>query len=105
MKRIDLGQNVNGTRSEIWLGDNEIVVRDMQDVSAILSNNARLRAQNGKRNGRNGTLVAEVPETVVYEWKKEWRRNHADKWSWMTFFMTRLNNRDYYKFRTTETRI
>ncbi len=105
MKAIDLGQNWNGTRSVIHLGESELVVKDVQDVSPIIANNERMRAHNGKRMGKNGYLAAEIPVTVLYEWKKDWRRNHSDKWAWKTYLAQKLNSRDYLKFRTTDTRI
>ena len=105
MKRIDLGQNVNGTRTEIYIGEKEIVTRDVQDIAPIISSNAQLRAHNGKNMGRNGYVAAEIPITVFQEWRKDWRKNHSDKWEWKTYIAQKLNSRDYLKFRTTETRI
>lgn len=105
MKAVDLGQNWNGTRSVIYVGDNQIVTKDYQDVQPILDNNARLRAQNGNRQGRNGTWVADIPITLLWEWKKDWRRNHSDKWEWKTFLAQKINSRDYLKLRVTEGRI
>ena len=32
MKRLDLGQNANGTRSEIYVGENEVVTRDIPNI-------------------------------------------------------------------------
>ena len=105
MKRLDLGYNANGTRSEIYVGDNEIVTRDIQDVSGILANNERARNSAGKAMGRNGYLAAEIPITIYHEWRKDWRKNHSDKWEWKTYLAQKLNSKDWLKLRTNESRI
>ena len=105
MKQYDLGQNANGTHSRIYVGDSEIVVQDVQDAQPILDDNARMRAQAGRSMGRNGYLAASIPITIYHEWRKDWRKNHSDKWEWKTYLAQKLNSKDWLKLRTTETTI
>lgn len=103
MKQFDLGENWNGARSKIFISDNEIVVRDEMDAQPIIDANSVMRE--GNRMGRNGYLAARIPATLYYEWRKDWRVNHADKWTWKTYLASKLNNRDWLKLRTLDAKI
>lgn len=104
MNRFDLGVNPNGTRTEIYVGEKEIVTRDTMDAQPIIDENAALRNHGGKM-GRNGYLAAQIPITIYVEWRKDWKRNHSDKWEWKTYLAQKLNSKDWLKLRTMETRI
>lgn len=104
MKTYDLGLNPNGTRTKIHVSDNEIVAQDWQDAQPILDSNAAMRSS-GAKMGRNGYLAAEIPITIYVEWRKDWKRNHSDKWEWKTYLAQKLNSKDWLKLRTMETRI
>ncbi len=103
MKQFDVGENWNGTRSKLYVSDDALVIQDEMDAQPIIDANAEMR--NGAGMGRNGYLAARIPVTIYYEWRKDWRRNHSDKWEWKTYLAQKLNSKDWLKLRTTDTRI
>jgi hypothetical protein len=109
MKRVSLGKNWNGTETVIEVSDDELISRDIQPgrhIQAILDTNAAFRAQGRKPNPNAiGRHVASVPTTLYYEWLKEWRTKHRDKWTLQTFMTMKLNNRDYSYLKTNEMRL
>lgn len=103
MKTFDLGENWNGTRSKIHVDNDSLVIQDVMDAQPILDANARMRSQ-GQRM-KSGYLAASIPVTIYYEWRKDWKMNHSDKWEWKTYLAQKLNSREWLKLRTAEKRI
>ena len=101
MDKFDLGWNGNGTRTEIYVGENELITRDVMDAQPILDAAAEMRSH-GRERGRNGFLAATIPITIYYEWRKEWRAKGRDYWKWPTFLAMKINSRDWCKLRTTD---
>ena len=106
MKKEIIGANGNGTYTRIDVNDDELISRDIMPgkmVQNILDANAAHRSlgRNPNKHAR-GRLAASIPITLYTEWKKDWRNNHSDKWSWETFLTVKLNNRDYSHLKTTE---
>jgi len=67
--------------------------------SEILDNCARMRSMH-QISGSAFKHAAHIPINTYMAWKKEWRENHSDTWSWATFEAMKLNNRDFEKLRT-----
>ena len=105
MKTFDLGHNWNGTRTKLHISDNEMILQDHQDCQAILDENAAMRNMPQARSIRSGYLAARIPVTIYYEWKKDWRANHRDKWTWHTYLAMKVNSRDWCKLKVNERRM
>jgi hypothetical protein len=104
MKKIALEQGAHGTSTEIWIGDNEIITVEKANAKPLLDQNQRLRNAGVHRKG-GMRPVASVDVVTFHNWKKEWRERHSDKWTWQTYLAAKLNDRDYSKFRTQDSRI
>ena len=65
----------------------------------ILDDCARLRGL-AQVKGRNFQHAARIPVNTYNAWKREWREHWADKYSWPTFEVMKLNSRDNCKLRT-----
>lgn len=65
----------------------------------ILDECAKKRSLSQVR-GRNFQHAAQIPINTYQAWKKEWREKYADKWTWQTFEVMKLNSRDNCKLRT-----
>jgi hypothetical protein len=65
----------------------------------ILDHCAKLR---GMAQGRGNAFqhAATIPINTYQAWKKEWREHWADKFTWSTFEVMKLNSRDNCKLRT-----
>lgn len=103
MNKFDLGQNANGSRTEMYMDDEFVIIRDVMDVQPILENNARLRGQ--AQRSKNARHVADIPDPIYYEWQKDWKQNFADKQTWPEYIAAKLNSREWFKLRTHESRI
>lgn len=99
MDKFDLGWNGNGTRTEIYVGENELITRDVMDAQPILDAAAEMRSH-GRERGRNGFLAATIPITIYYEWRKEWRAKCDGDWP--AFLAAKINSREWCKLRTTD---
>jgi len=66
--------------------------------NVILDENQRLRSLHQKRS--NFQLAAKIPVNTYQAWKKEWREHYSDTYTWPTFEVIKLNNRDNCKLRT-----
>lgn len=104
-----LGDNWNGTQTWAKEEDGVLYTSDVQSgktIQAILDENHRRRQLGRKPNSlARGRLVASVPATVHYEWVKDWKTRHRDKWTWETYVAMKLNDRNYKYLRTTEGRV
>ena len=98
VKKVDLGANWNGTRTEVYVDDDQLISRDVMDAQPILDNVARHAAQ-GRRRG-NSRVVGQIPITLYTEWRKEHRTRWAQDMSWKEFFAWRLTNSEYKKLLT-----
>lgn len=105
MKRYDLGQNWNGTRTQIAVTDEFIVMQDIEDVSELLEDNERLREEQYRRSLGNGYIQARVPQTVDREWRKEWRAKFKDYMPYMEFKLQKLRSPEFRKFNVSERKI
>lgn len=103
MKKLSLGQNLDGTETQIWVSDSEMITLDKTDPTPILEANQRLRNAGGGRK-RGLHHVGRVDMVTYTNWKKEWKRV-SDKWEWRTFLAMKLRDRDYSKFRTSDMKI
>lgn len=106
MKKVQSDPLWNGTISEVYVSDDEIVTRDVmpaKNVQSILDVNHERRAD-GLNRKANGRLVASIPIPVYHEWKKEWTQaNKPVKWD--VFLKAKLNDPDNKFLRTTDGRI
>ena len=106
MSKYSLGYNWNGTQTIVSADDNELVMADIQTAranQAILDGNKEFRAQGRHPNrAAHGRLAARIPITLYQTWKKDWKMNHSDKWTWKTFLSQKINNRDYSHLKTNE---
>ena len=66
--------------------------------SDILDECARKRSL--QQFGKNFQHAATIPINTYQAWKKEWREHWADKYSWSTFEVMKLNSRDNCNLRT-----
>lgn len=65
----------------------------------ILDGCARMRSLH-QRKGAGLQHAARIPINTYNIWKKEWREHWADKFTWPTFEVMKLNSRDNSKMRT-----
>lgn len=105
MKTYDLGENWNGTRTKLHVDDDQIIMQDWEDAQPLLDENQRMRNMPQARTMRGGYLAARIPATMYYEWKKDWRANHRDRWTWQTYLAMKINSRDYSKLKTSDRRL
>lgn len=80
----------------------ELIVRTTQDAEPIIEGNKRMRQHQEHARGTphlGGYHAARIPTTIYYQWKQEWQKQHADKWTWHTYLAMKINNRDYAEFR------
>lgn len=105
MQTLDLGENANGTRARLHIDDTFMVVQDVQDVQPILDEVQRKRSLGQAKTLHGGYYLGEVPVTVYYEWRKEWRTKYRQQWDWKTYFRMKWNNRDYSKFKVNDMKI
>ncbi len=103
MKRFSLGHD-GVTETIIDLSDDEIIARDVQDVTPILDQNQTLRGER-QNLGSNFRHVGSIPVTIFHEWRKEWRNKYAKDWTWKTYLAMKMNSRDYSQLRTSDLRI
>jgi hypothetical protein len=104
--KTNLGDNGNGTYTELRVSDDEIISRDVmpgQYVQNILDVNSRFRAE-GRQPNRNahGRLAASIPLPIYTEWRKSWMTKYKDDWSWKTYLTMKINSRDYSHLKTNE---
>ena len=67
--------------------------------SEILDDCARLRGL-AQRKGTAFQHAAQIPINTYNAWRKEWRENYADTYTWATFETMKLNSRDNANLRT-----
>ena len=104
MQKMSLGTNSWGIESQIWIGENEIITTQKENVSPLLDLNQRLR--NGEADRKKSLRhVASIPLTTYYAWRKEWKKSHAYKWEWKTWMSMKLRDRDFSKLRTSDMKI
>lgn len=109
MTQLKVGDNWNGSSTYVKEEDGALYASDIQDArvtKAILDNNQRMRSLGRDPNPTaRGRMVASVPVTIHYEWQKEWKRYHSDKWTWKTFVAMKLNDSNWAKLRTNEMKV
>ncbi len=101
MKHFLLGQ-VDGVQSRVHIDDNEMILESYTPGKVnqrLLDENHRFRSQGHNPKAR-GRLAARIPNTLHEAWKKEWKREYKDKWTWTTYLAMKLNSRDYSYLRT-----
>lgn len=80
------------------------IVKCVQDVEPVLDQNQRLRSN--QESGWRGEMhhVASIPKIIIDQWWKELGDNplHRRNRKW---FVAKLNNTDFSKFRTKDGRI
>jgi hypothetical protein len=65
--------------------------------NVILDENQRMRSLHQRKS--NFQLAAKIPVNTWQGWKKEWREKYRDIYTWPTFEVIKLNNRDNCKLR------
>ncbi len=93
----------NGNRSQVWVGEKEVVTTDIAPASkiqAILDENHANRREGHNRKAF-GRLAARIPDVLFYEWQKEWRTTYRKDWTWQTYLAMKISSGEHKKFLTT----
>lgn len=104
-----LGVN-EGVVKEFWMNRTDprkIVFRDVMYPPVVEHFLEKTKAQRNKGVNKKaqGRLVAEIPVTHWFSWRKEWRDKAENVMSWEDFRDRKLNDREHGYFRTWEGRI
>lgn len=96
------------TQTHLILQGDELIAADVTPgnrVQRILDVNQRHRIDRDHNPHAHGRLAASIDPVVYQNWRREWRQNHKDRWTWKTYLIMKLNSRDYSHFRTQESKI
>ncbi len=96
MKKI-LDHNPDSGVSHVWHWDEETeetTITSEQNVDQLIAVNKMLYNEQGKKFGKDGTVVASVPMSIFHEWQRDGKL-HDQKWLFRW-----LNDPDNRVFRT-----
>ena len=97
---------VSGIRREFAYDHStkEAVIRTTMDVDPLLDDNARLRndGTGGWSQDRAMRRIAEIPMHVLCKWAEEWGMPGPHGEEFDLKLIKRMNDRDFYKLRTSE---
>ena len=78
----------------------------VQDVEPIINKATQIRNETNGRTPEGGRHVGRIPATVYYDWVAEWTRQGKIGPGNMSglndLLLSRLRDRDYAKFKTTD---
>lgn len=102
-KKILLDNSVTGVQHSVEIdhdGDAMTLVEHTPTSveNAILDDCARMRTLHQKGGGLQH--AARIPINTYNAWRKEWREKYADKFTWPTFEIMKLNSRENCRLRT-----
>ena len=109
MRREILGVNEGGVINFIDVAEDgsELAAYDWQSgetIGEIAKSAAKFRQSiaGARKTKEGGFLAARVPITLWMNWRREWMEKHRDKMLWATFELTKIADRNYQQFRTTD---
>lgn len=95
------------TQTHLVIQGDELVTADVTPgnrIQKILDVNNRHRIDGVRENGLLRP-AASIDPVIYMGWKRDWRENHRDKWTWKTYLVMKLNSRDFSYFRTQDSKI
>ena len=107
MRRILLDASPTGVQHFAHVSDNELITEEFTPTSVeqeVLDHAHTLR---GLEQSRHSPMrhAATIPMGTYAIWRKEWQQKHADKWTWKTWLVMRLNSSDNKNLRTGVNRL
>ncbi len=108
LKHFHEGVSPTGVHHLIHVDDDELITEEFTPTSVentILDHAKHLRddlTPSGKTGMRHAAVI---PINTYMGWKKEWRLNYADVYTWATFETMKINSSDNKNLRTGVNRL
>jgi hypothetical protein len=101
--RISLGHN-GISETLVHEESGSLITEEVQDCTAVLDRAQILRGLSVNRRAHMKP-AATIPLVIYHNWKKEWRTQYRQSWTWQTYLAMKINSRDYSKLRTSDMKL